>query len=149
MSRAALVAALALACSGCRHFGFQDHPVPIDRDEIVAPDGVRYEELFVGRGAIAAQGDVVLLDYTVWLADGSDTRVDSTLDRGVPVRVTIGSAFVDGLDSGLIGVQPNGRRRIHVPSRQAYGSKGVPDMVPPDADLVFDVHVLEVHPHAP
>lgn len=149
MRRAALLALLAFASSGCRHFGFQDHPVRVDRDEVVTEDGVRYEELFVGQGPIAGQGDDVLIDYTVWLDDDSASRIDSTLDRGVPVRVTIGSAFVTGLDTGLMSIRPNGRRRIHVPARAAYGAEGVEDLVPPNANLVFEVHALEVHPRAP
>ena len=151
MKRLALLAVLAatLTTLGCRQFGFQDRPAPIDRDEVVTQDGVRYEDIYVGKGTIAGKGDEVLLDYTVWLADAAQTRLDSTLDRGVPVRVRIGEAFIDGLNTGLMSIQPTGRRRISVPARQAYGKKGVEGMVPPDADLVFEVHAIEVKPHTP
>lgn len=149
MKRAALVLGIALWASGCRHFGFHDHPVAVDRDTVVTEDGVHYEDLFVGQGAIAGGGDEVLLDYTVWTDDDSRERIDSTLDRGVPVRVRIGSAFVDGLNSGLMSIRPGGRRRVHVPARQAYGARGVEGLVPPDADLVFEVHAIEVRPSTP
>lgn len=143
------ILALALSTQSCRQFGFQDRPVPVDRDEVVTQDGVRYEEIYVGQGTIAGKGDEVLLDYTVWLTDAAGTRVDSTLDRGVPVRVRIGEAFIDGLNSGLMSIQPTGRRRIQVPARQAYGSRGVEGMIPPDADLVIEVHAIEVKPRTP
>ncbi|MBL8859928.1 MAG: FKBP-type peptidyl-prolyl cis-trans isomerase [Planctomycetes bacterium] len=143
------VVALTLLTQSCRQLGFQDRPVPVDRDEVVTQDGVRYEEIYVGKGTIAGKGDEVLLDYTVWLADKAGTRVDSTLDRGVPVRVRIGDAFIDGLNTGLMSIQPTGRRRITVPARQAYGATGVEGMIPPNADLVFEVHAIEVKPRTP
>jgi FKBP-type peptidyl-prolyl cis-trans isomerase len=149
MRPTALVLVLAFAAGGCRHFGFQDRAVEVDRNTIAAADGVTYEELFIGQGKPAGPADSVLIDYTVWLADGTETRVDSTLDRGVPVLVTLGSAFVDGLNSGLANIRANGRRKVFVPAQQAYGSKGVEGAIPPDMDLVFEVHALEVHPHAP
>ncbi|MDZ4771609.1 MAG: FKBP-type peptidyl-prolyl cis-trans isomerase [Planctomycetota bacterium] len=145
----ALVVVLTLGVSSCRHIGFQARPVEVDRDTVVAVDGVRYEELFVGKGSIAGVGDEVLIDYTVWLDDAAKSRVDSTLDRGVPVRVTIGQAFVGGLNTGLMTIQPTGRRKIFVPARQAYGAKGVEGVVPPNADLVFEVHAIEVKPRVP
>jgi FKBP-type peptidyl-prolyl cis-trans isomerase len=108
-----------------------------------------FEDLFVGKGSIAGPGDEVLIDYTVWLDDAEKTRVDSTLDRGVPVKVKIGSAFIDGLNTGLASIQPNGRRKIFVPARQAYGEKGVEGAIPPNSNLVFEVNAIEVKPHAP
>lgn len=148
MMRIVLVLGIALTSGGCRHVGFDARPVEIKYDTVVVPDGVKYEDLFVGKGPVAGTGDEVLLDYTVWLADGAQTRVDSTLDRGVPVRVKLGEAFIDGLDSGLMSIQPNGRRKIFVPARQAYGAMGVEGAIPANADLQFEVHVLEVTPQA-
>jgi peptidylprolyl isomerase len=149
--RRTLACALALVPligSACRQIGFQDRPVPIDHDEVVTTTGVRYEDLFQGQGATVGQGDDVLLDYTVWLDDAAQTRVDSTLDRGVPMHVKVGQAFIEGLNFGLLSMQPNGRRRIHVPAHLAYGARGVEGMIPPNSNLVFEVHAIEVHPSA-
>jgi FKBP-type peptidyl-prolyl cis-trans isomerase len=137
--------ALALGAAGCRQIGFDARPMPIDRDVITMSNGVRYQELFLGSGPAAVHGDELLLDYVVSLSDG--TRIDSTVERGVPVTMEVGNALVPGLDDALISMRPDGRRRIYVPANLAYGDKGVEDMIPPDADLVFEVHVLELHPH--
>lgn len=143
---AAAVLAIALGGAACRQIGFQNRPVPIDREPVTMTNGVRYEETFLGSGPAAVHGDELLLDYAVTLVDG--TRIDSTVDRGVPVKMEIGNALVPGLDDALVSMRPGSCRRIFVPSALAYGDKGVEDMIPPNSDLVFEVHVLEVHPRA-
>ena len=143
--RALIAIAGALACASCTQIGLQSRPVPMNHRMVELSSGVRVEDLFIGHGPAATNGDKLLLDYTVWLEDG--TRVDSTLDRGVPETIAIGKAMVRGLDDGLIGMQAEGRRRITVPPELGYGSEGVEDLVPPDATLVFEVHVLEVGGH--
>lgn len=140
-----LALALALACAGCRSFDPARRAVHVDSPSVRTTTGVLYEELMRGQGAPAEVGDEVLLDYVVSLEDG--TRIDSTLDRGVPMPVRLGEAFVRGLDEGLAGICAEGRRRITVPPELAYGSAGVPGLVPPDATLVFEVHAVEVHAH--
>lgn len=137
------------ALSSCRQMGFQDHPVRIDRDEIVTASGVRYHDLFKGKGPHAGPGDEVLLDYTAWTDDAAHTQIDSTLDRGVPVPMKIGEAAIEGLNDGLMSLQADGRRRIHVPAKLAYGSQGIEGLVPPDTNLVFEVHAIEIRPRKP
>jgi FKBP-type peptidyl-prolyl cis-trans isomerase len=136
--------ALVLASVACRQIGFDNHPMEIDRDVVTMSNGVRYQELFLGSGPAAVHGDELLVDYVVALPD--ETRVDSTVDRGLPVTMEVGHALVPGLDDALVCMRPDGRRRIWVPAALAYGEKGVEDMIPPNSDLVFEVHVLEVHP---
>jgi len=138
------VLALTLACASCRSFDPARRAVQVDKPSVRTTAGVLYEELMRGRGPPAEPGDQVLLDYVVSLEDG--TRVDSTLDRGVPVQVVLGEAFVRGLDEGLAGICAEGRRRITVPPELAYGAEGVPGLVPPNATLVFEVHAVEVLP---
>lgn len=133
---------LLLPTAACAQIGLQARPVPMNHREVRLSSGVTYEELFLGRGVAASRGDALEIDYTLWLADG--TRVDSTLDRGVPLRMTIGEAPVRGLDEGLVGMQAGGRRKITVPPELGYGKEGVEDLIPPDATLVFEVHVITV-----
>lgn len=147
MRRALAALVLVLGAASCQHFSLERLPSAVDRNESVTPGGVRCRDLFVGDGPVASAGDTLLVDYTIWLVDGA--RVDSTLDRGVPLEIVLGAAPLEGLDQGLAGMRPGGRRRLHVPSALAYGSKGVEDMIPPDAALEIEVHVLEVRPKSP
>jgi FKBP-type peptidyl-prolyl cis-trans isomerase len=136
-----LVLSVATVAS-CKHFRLDSKPLAVDRQESRTGSGIHIRELYLGEGRAAQVGDTVVMDYTAWLVDG--TRVDSTLDRGVPIEVVVGSAAIAGWNEGLLGVRPHGRRRLEIPAWLAYGSQGYADIVPPDADLTFEVHVLEV-----
>jgi len=142
MGSIAGVFGLALVSVGCRSFDPERRPLKVDVQEVRTQSGVVFEEFATGDGPEAAAGDEVLVDYVVSLPDG--TRVDSTLERGVPVPIVLGEAFVKGLDEGLKGIRAQGRRKITVPSELAYGDKGVQDLVPPNSSLVFEVHAIEV-----
>lgn len=143
MKRAAALLLACAALAGCRQVGMQPRKLPLPRQEVETTHGVRFEDLFLGQGPSATLGDELLLDYTLFLEDGA--RIDSTLDRGVPLVVKLGAAPIRGLDEGLIGMQGAGRRRIRVPPALGYGEEGVEGMIPPHATLVFEVHVLEVN----
>ena len=136
---------LLLVSAGCAQIGLQARPVPMNHREVRLSSGVTCEDLFLGEGIAASRGDEVELDYTLWLEDG--TRIDSTLDRGVPETIVLGEGPIRGLDEGLVGIQAGGRRKLRVPPALGYGKEGVEGFVPPDATLVFEVHVLGVnHP---
>lgn len=138
-------AATLLGFASCAQIGLQQRPVDLHHRSVELSCGVTYEDLFVGHGPAATRGDELELDYTLWLADG--TRVDSTLDRGVPMTIKIGAAPVRGLDDGLVGMQAEGRRKITVPPQLGYGADGVEELIPPDSTLVFEVHVVAVARH--
>lgn len=142
---ALLACCAALALESCGVLGLGPRKLQVEHKEGELASGVHFEDLFLGRGERAKLGDTLTVDYTLWLADG--TRVDSTLDRGVPIPMKVGEALVRGLDEGLVGMQTDGRRKVTVPPELGYGAEGVPDMIPPNSTLVFEVHVLEVQTH--
>ncbi|MFN0006423.1 MAG: FKBP-type peptidyl-prolyl cis-trans isomerase [Planctomycetota bacterium] len=140
-SIALLLVASALG-SSCRQLRIGSSPVPMNRESVRTTSGLAYVEIFVGTGPAAKAGDQVTFEYTVWLQDG--TRVDSTYDRGVAITVEIGRAALPAWNEGLLGIQPQGRRRLTVPPELAYGEQGVEGMIPPDSTLVIEVLALEV-----
>ncbi|MBA2079081.1 FKBP-type peptidyl-prolyl cis-trans isomerase [Rhodanobacter sp. PCA2] len=104
-----------------------------------------------GTGTVARDGDVVQVNYTVWLydanaADHHGKEVDSSLDSGEPISFTLGSGqVIAGWDQGIRGMHVGGKRTLVIPARLAYGSRGAGADVPPNASLVFDVELVGVH----
>jgi FKBP-type peptidyl-prolyl cis-trans isomerase len=106
-------------------------------------DGLVYEDLVVGDGKMADPGLTVSVHYTGWLTDG--TKFDSSLDRGEPIKFTLGAhSVIPGWEEGIKGLRVGGKRKLTIPPDLAYGPDGRPPVIPPNATLVFEVQLVAV-----
>ena len=110
---------------------------------ITTNSGLKYEELNEGAGAAAKAGDSVEVHYTGWLTDG--TKFDSSLDRRSPFSFQLGAGrVIKGWDEGVAGMKVGGKRKLHITPALGYGSRGAGGVIPPNADLVFEVELLKI-----
>lgn len=101
-----------------------------------------FEDLAVGDGAEAKTGNDVTVHYEGRLTDGK--VFDASHKRG-PFEFKLGAGrVIAGWDMGVAGMKVGGKRRLTIPGELAYGSRGVPGVIPPDATLVFDVELISV-----
>jgi FKBP-type peptidyl-prolyl cis-trans isomerase FkpA len=142
----ALLAVLALGCS--RHVdepGASDF-VPAEASPSHEPPGpttLKSEDEVVGKGREAATGDTVSVHYTGTLMNG--TKFDSSRDRKQPFEFKLGTGMViKGWDQGVVGMKVGGKRKLTIPASLAYGEKGQPPTIPPNAPLKFDVELLSI-----
>jgi peptidylprolyl isomerase len=111
-------------------------PVETDR-------GVSFVDDVVGTGAAPEKGKLIKVHYTGWLADG--TQFDSSHDRDQPIAIRFDSGqVIKGWDIGLASMRVGGKRRLIIPAELGYGATGAGQVIPPDAELVFDVELVEV-----
>lgn len=107
------------------------------------PSGLRYQDVAVGSGAVAAPGHTAVVHYTGWLPDGK--KFDSSRDRGEPFSFPLGAGqVIAGWDQGVAGMKVGGRRKLVIPPELGYGAAGAPPDIPPNATLVFDVELMGV-----
>ena len=107
---------------------------------------LRYVEIKIGEGAPAAAGKQFTVDYTGWLRDG--TQFDSSVGKD-PLQFVQGRRqVIAGFDVGFEGMKAGGKRRIFIPWQLAYGEQGR-GKIPPKAELIFDVELLDVKDAAP
>src|SRR6266478_4993784 len=102
-----------------------------------------------GSGAAAAPGKQYTVHYTGWLRDG--TKFDSSVDRKEPLKFVQGRRqVISGWEVGFEGMKVGGKRRLFIPYQLAYGELGR-GSIPPKAELIFDVELLDVNdvPAAP
>ncbi len=110
---------------------------------ITTRSGLKYIDEVVGEGAEVKSGDTVSVHYTGWLKDG--TKFDSSRDRNQPFPVPVGKGqVIKGWDEGLQGMKAGGKRKLIIPADLAYGPRGYPGAIPPNAELTFDVEVIKI-----
>jgi FKBP-type peptidyl-prolyl cis-trans isomerase len=124
----------------------QTQPAPTAPAPATTPDvtALKIEDVKVGTGAEAKKGDLVTVNYTGYLTDG--TKFDSSLDSGQPFKFTIGNGeVIAGWDQGFAGMKVGGKRKLTIPPELGYGAQGAGGVIPPNATLVFDVELLAVN----
>lgn len=103
--------------------------------------GVYVRTLQVGTGDSIVT-DTLLVDYTVWLADGTVVGAGE-----FPVSLDPPTNVIPGFYIGVFGMRIDEVRQLVIPPALAYGSQGVPDgNIPGGAVLVYEVEALEVRP---
>lgn len=118
-------------------------PPPVSGEATVTESGLQIIDIEVGGGAEVQSGQTAVVHYTGWLADG--TKFDSSVDRGQPFVFPLGAGrVIRGWDEGIAGMNVGGKRRLVIPSDLAYGPQGSPPVIPANAELTFDVELLEI-----
>ena len=130
-------------------------PAPAEAPPAAVPaappaDPLIKTDTVIGKGKEATPGSPVFVHYTGWLYKPMaklqhGRKFDSSLDRGEPLEFVLGTGHViKGWDQGIRGMKVGGKRTLIIPSALAYGSRGAGTMIPPGADLIFDVQLVDV-----
>ncbi|PZP23117.1 FKBP-type peptidyl-prolyl cis-trans isomerase [Pseudomonas kuykendallii] len=106
-------------------------------------DELQVIDLVVGEGKVVVKGALITTQYHGVLEDG--TTFDSSYEKGRPFQCVIGTGrVIKGWDLGLMGMRVGGKRRLWVPAHLAYGERQVGERIPPNANLQFEIELLEV-----
>jgi peptidylprolyl isomerase len=109
---------------------------------VTLPDGLKYTELKVGKGAMPRAGQTAVVHYTGTFLDGK--KFDSSRDGGKPFEFELGGRVIKCWNEAVATMRVGGRRKLVCPAPLAYGAKGYPPVIPPNTTLYFDVELLGV-----
>jgi peptidylprolyl isomerase len=107
-----------------------------------APTKLEVKDLIAGTGPEAKAGGSVTVNYVGVLFKGGKV-FDASWKRNEPSTFPL-SGVIAGWTKGIPGMKVGGRRELVIPSALAYGAKGSPPSIPPNAPLVFVIDLLGV-----
>lgn len=130
------LAALSLAAGGLAWAGTNGQQMT------TTPSGLQLQVLKEGTGPQPTTTDIVLVHYKGQLEDG--TVFDSTEGKQpVPFPVT---GVIPGFTEGLQLMKKGGTYRLKIPSQLAYGPTGAGGVIPPNANLEFEIQLIDIAP---
>uniref|UniRef100_A0AAZ3PB68 peptidylprolyl isomerase n=1 Tax=Oncorhynchus tshawytscha TaxID=74940 RepID=A0AAZ3PB68_ONCTS len=89
------------------------------------------------------KGQTCVVHYVGSLTDGR--KFDSSRDSDKPFRFKIGKQeVIRGWEEGVVQMSVGQRARLTCSPDFAYGVKGHPGIIPPNATLLFDVELLSL-----
>ncbi|KAF2431110.1 peptidyl-prolyl cis-trans isomerase [Tothia fuscella] len=119
--------------------------------------GVTKQVLTPGNGTDKPKsGDNVSMVYTGWLEesgkpDNKGKQFDSSVGRGdgtFPVKIGTGQV-IKGWDEGILsadgGMTLGEKCTLTISGDYAYGQRGYPGLIPPNATLIFDVELKGIN----
>lgn len=72
-------------------------------------------------------------------------KFDSSYDREKPFQFTIGRGdVIKGWDEGVMQMSLGEKAILHITSDYGYGERGAGDVIPSNADLDFQVELLQI-----
>jgi len=91
------------------------------------------------------RGDKLTMHYTGTLKKNG-SKFDSSVDRGDPFAFTIGvGEVIQGWDEGVIQMSLGEKAKLDITSDFGYGRQGAGGVIPPNADLIFEVELLKIN----
>ena len=105
------------------------------------PSGLQYKVIKSGTGKSPQKSDKVTVNYRGTLIDG--TEFDSSYKRNEPASFAL-NGVIKGWSEGLQLMKVGGKAKLVCPPEVAYGSRGAPPRIPPNATLHFEVELLAI-----
>lgn len=108
---------------------------------VTLSDGLQYKVITQGKGPKPSSQDIVVVDYTGTLIDG--TEFDSSYKRGQPATFGV-SGVIPGWVEALQLMNTGSTWMLYIPANLAYGDQGAPPLIGPNQTLVFKVHLIKI-----
>jgi FKBP-type peptidyl-prolyl cis-trans isomerase FklB len=108
---------------------------------VTLASGVQYQVINEGSGACPKDTDMVTVNYTGTLIDG--TVFDSSVERGQPASFPV-NRVIPGWSEALKLMKPGAKWKVFIPSELAYGERGAGGKIKPNAVLIFEIELISI-----
>ena len=107
---------------------------------VTLPDGLQYKVITKGKGNKPGANDVVTVEYTGKLING--TVFDSSSQHGGTANFPVGQV-IPGWTEALQLMPVGSTWEIYVPENLAYGDQGAAPAIGPNETLIFEIKLLD------
>ncbi len=105
--------------------------------------GLQFLEQTAGGGAAPQPGNLITMDYTASLVDG--TVLVDTYSEGKPVTTVWGKDWLlPGWEEGMGLMKAGGKAKMVLPPDLAFGAEGYGSFIPANAQVIIEVELLKV-----
>ena len=136
-----LLGAALLACGG-GDSAMNEGGAGTDAGAMPESGGLEITHITEGSGPSPKTTDVVKVHYHGTFPDGA--VFDSSVDRGEPASFPL-NRVIKCWTEGLQMMKVGGTAKFECPAKIAYGLRGAPPNIPPNATLHFEVQLLAVY----
>lgn len=103
--------------------------------------GLQYKVLAEGSGKTPKKTDTVSVHYRGTFIDG--TEFDSSYGRGQPQIFKV-DGVIPAWTEALQLMREGAKWELFIPSELAYGERGIPQRIPPNSTLVFEIELISI-----
>ena len=122
---------------------FEEMRTQLKDNGVETASGLKYVVTKKGSGSKPKKGSSVKAHYTGMLMNGA--KFDSSRDRNQVFQFRAGTGqVIKGWDEAFLDMQKGEKRLLMIPSDLAYGERGAPPVIPPNATLIFDVELVDI-----
>jgi len=123
------------------------------------PSGLKILFTEKGDGVKPAEGTKILMNYAGYLENGTlfDSNIEEVAKRydvwdhrradgggyaPTPSDYSKDARLIPGFREGLLSMSIGDKATIFIPAHLAYGERGIPNVIPPNSDLVFELELV-------
>jgi peptidyl-prolyl cis-trans isomerase A (cyclophilin A) len=106
------------------------------------PSGLKYIVLQEGTGNKPVATSNVKVHYTGMFLDGK--VFDSSVQRGETIDFGL-NQVIKGWTEGVQLMSEGSKYKFYIPSQLAYGERGAGGVIPPNADLIFEIELIKIN----
>lgn len=125
------------------------------------PSGLKILYTEKAEGVKPAEGSKITMNYAGYLQNGTlfDSNMEEVAKRYMVYdhrRADAGgynpaesdyskdARLIPGFREGLLLLSVGDKATIFIPSHLAYGERGIPNVIPPNSDLIFELELVEI-----
>ncbi|WP_196889392.1 peptidylprolyl isomerase [Aureivirga sp. CE67] len=109
------------------------------------PSGLKIVTKRKGNGKSYAPGELMYVTYTGYFEDGRIFDSSKKSGRSFPFNPEE-RRVIPGWIEGIPMLEEGSRSFLHIPSHLAYGERGAGGVIPPNANLIFEIEVDSIKP---